>query len=90
MQDGPGQEIISWGLNTASEFGHQCNCGKKRGLKLEDYAVGPAIVSEDKKITGMEKLLQKHTEKITVKDAFNLVLPGNMEALQITENIVFT
>jgi glucokinase len=87
-------KLFHGGLNTAGEFGHQlvviyghqCNCGRKGCL--EAYTAGLAIVRDGKKITNVEKLIQKPAEEITVKDVFDLAQSGNAEALQISKTVV--
>lgn len=87
-------KIFHGGLNTAGEFGHQmveieghkCNCGKTGCL--EAYTAGLAIVRDGKKITDVEKLIQKPSEEITVKDVFDLAQSGNEDAIKITDSVV--
>lgn len=86
--------IYHGGLAAAGEFGHQiveingnkCNCG--RTGCLETYAGGLAIVKATAKIAGIEKLLNKPTNEISVPDTFLLAGKGNAEAVKITEAVV--
>lgn len=91
-----GGKIYRGSLNhTAGELGHQivevngreCNCGR-RGC-LEAYAAGLAIVREAKEsIPGLDSLLGKSANAVSVKDVFELAQHGNRHALRITGQVV--
>jgi glucokinase len=82
------------GLLAAGEFGHQivevngfpCNCG--RNGCLEAYAGGLAILKAAMKISGIERLINKPANEISVSDVFSLAGNGNTEALGIIDSVV--
>jgi glucokinase len=87
-------KLFHGGLNTAGELGHTivelngniCNCGKIGCL--EAHSAGLAIVREGKKISGIQKLINKSVEEISVKDVFSLSQSGNSAARRITDSVV--